>query len=69
MKLESLIPFINVRYVAIDCGESRLFLDCNDRRQRERLFRYAGWEVIGVQASVKHSQGDLWPVLIITVQP
>ena len=69
MKLESAIPFINVRYVAVDCGESRLFLDCNDKRQRERLYRYARWEVTSIQASVKNTKGDLWPVLIIAVEP
>lgn len=69
MKLEDMIPFINVRYVAVDYGEGRLFLDCDDKRQRERLYRFARWIVTGIQASVKQVHRDLWPVLILTIEP
>lgn len=69
MKLEGLIPFINVRYVAVDYGKGRLFLDCRDKRQRERLYRFACWIVTGIQASVKQFHRDLWPVLILTIEP
>lgn len=73
MKLEGLIPIINVRFIAIDGttrkgGHTRTILDCDDRKQRERLFLFAQWEIIGIQASVRHKKGDLWPTLVIILQ-
>ena len=72
MKLEGMIPFINVRYVAVD-GTSksgtrvRLFMDCDDLNQRERLFKYRNWEIIGIQAGARFINERLWAVLTLII--
>ena len=72
MKLESIIPLITIRHVAVEAvhanGERRrLALDTGDRSQRSRLYRFAGWRVDSLQAAVRHYADGLWPILVIAV--
>lgn len=71
--LGKVLPYINVRFIAIDGtrrdgGRLRAFVDSDDKRQRERLFRWDSWPVIGIHGSVRHFGGELWPTLIIMIE-
>lgn len=73
MTLDRLLPYIAVRYVALD-GTSktgtrmRLFIDCDAPGQRERLYKYRDWRVTGIQASARFIHERLWGVLTVMVE-